>query len=70
MSEADLQTSTRHLWRLQELIEDQQRRVALAEERGDAKAAHRDQSLLAVLEQCLESARYMLAHPHSRSMEE
>lgn len=71
MSEADLQETTRHLRRLQELVEDQERRVALIEECGNAKAAHRARSLLAVLDQCLASARHRLAKPQpGRAMEE
>jgi hypothetical protein len=71
MSKESIPKSTRHVRCLQELVEDQKRRVAFLRESGDVRAAHRAQSLLVVFEQCLASARYMLAtQPRGRGVEE
>ena len=71
MAEAELLEEGRRLRRLQELVEDQRRRVAGLLESGEADAARRAESLLAVLEQCLAAADHMLAtHRRSRGVEE
>ena len=71
MAEADLLEEGRRLRRLQELVEDQRRRVAGLQENGESETVRRAMSLLAVLEQCLASAHYMLAaHRRGRGFEE
>jgi hypothetical protein len=61
MSRADLQTATRRVRRMEELIEDQRRRLAAYEARGDLTGAERAAELLQLFEGTLAWTRHMAA---------
>ena len=60
VARADLQTAARRLRRLEELIEDQRRRVAAYRANGHAKAAEHADELLRVLEESQETTRHVI----------